>query len=79
MKLKIDAGYRSVEVSEGHSTTLQVKYNALPYVKADIDIDVDFLRYINSRFGESNTSEYDALMSALMHSFSEIAKGVQVF
>jgi len=78
MKIKIDAGYKSVEVSDG-DPVLDRKYNALPYVKADIDIDVDFLRYINSRFGESNTAEYDALMSALRHTFSSIAKGVQVY
>jgi hypothetical protein len=79
MKIKIDAGYRSVETSEGAGNMLQVKNQALPYVKADIDIDVDFLKYINSRFGESNTAEYDALMSALKHTFSQIARGVQVF
>jgi hypothetical protein len=74
MKIKIDAGCRSVEVSG-----VEVQYCALPYVKADVEIDVDFLKYINSRFGESNTGEYNALMSALRHIFSEIAKGVQVY
>ena len=72
MKIKIKAGYRSIEYADSNK-------KETPYVEADIDIDVEFLKYINSRFGEGNTELYDTLCNALMHICSQVSKGVQVF
>jgi hypothetical protein len=75
MKLKIDAGYRSVDVSQGEG----LSYKDTPYVKADIDIDIEFVKYFDDRMGEANSQFHKALCNALMHICSQIARGSQVF
>jgi hypothetical protein len=76
MKIKIDAGYRSVECGFYDG---QLEYKEKPYVKADVDIDVEFLKYINSRFGEGNTELYDTLCDTLRDICLQITKGARVF
>ena len=76
MKIKIDAGYRSIEEKDGQCSSNPYQW---PYIKADIEIELELLRYINNEYGEDNSPLYDALCSALMRTFSEIAKGVQVY
>jgi hypothetical protein len=81
MKIKIDAGYRSIDISKGVSKKegggLELK--EVPYVKADIDIDIEFVKYFNHQWGDNNSNFHKALESALMHICSQIARGAQVF
>ena len=72
MKIKIDAGYRSIEEKDGQCSSK-------PYIQADIEIELELLRYFRDQAYETNNQVYDALCSALMRTFSEIAKGVQVY
>jgi hypothetical protein len=75
MKIKIDAGYSTIAVGSGDG----LKDKGVPYVKADIDIDIEFVKYFDHQWGDSNSNFHEALENALMHICSQIARGAQVF
>ena len=76
MKIKIDAGYRSVDVSESD----QMKYNALPYVEAEIEFGVDMVKYFNDQHYDDHTSPmFDALEEALAAAFKKATKELEEF
>ena len=71
LKINIDIHYQSVE-SDSHEGT--PVYKAHPKFTADIEFDVAILEFLRRNAGET----FDAVMNAVMHTSSEIAKQVQI-
>jgi len=71
LKINIDFHYQSVE-SDFHEGA--PVYKAYPKLTADMEFDVEVLEFLRRNAGGT----FDAMMNAVMHTSSEIAKQVQI-
>ena len=71
LKINIDLDYQSVESDSHEGAPI---YKTYPKLTVDMEFDVEILEFLRRNAGGT----FDAMMNAVMHTSSEIAKQVQI-
>lgn len=69
MKLKVDVYYESIEEEEING----VRYKAFPRLKAEMDLDVEFLEFLK----QTSSGTLESILDTLRTTSSKISKSVK--